>query len=96
MREVAEELGVCTDTVRNWLKTSGIQSKQTERQNRLERRQRDLKAEIRSLELPEQSSGSFDFFALFRVYFIRKGAILCFHAGCGIIGAVKIRQQSEV
>ena len=49
MREVAEELGVCTDTIRNWLKASGIQPKETERQNRLERRQRDLKAEIRSL-----------------------------------------------
>ncbi len=40
MREVAEELGVCTDTIRNWLKASGIQPKETERQNRLERRQR--------------------------------------------------------
>ena len=49
MREVAEELGVCTDTIRNWLKASGIQPKETERQNRLERRQRDLEAEIRSL-----------------------------------------------
>ena len=43
MREVAEELGVCTDTIRNWLKASGIQPKETERQNRLERRQRDPK-----------------------------------------------------
>ena len=34
MREVAEELGVCTDTIRNWLKASGIQPKETERQNR--------------------------------------------------------------
>lgn len=49
MREVAEELGVCTDTIRNWLKASGIQPKETERQNRIERRQRDLEAEIRSL-----------------------------------------------
>ena len=49
MREVAEELGVCTDTIRNWLKASGIQPKETERQNRLERRQRNLEAEIRSL-----------------------------------------------
>ena len=39
MREVAEELGVCTDTIRNWLKASGIQPKETERQNRIERRQ---------------------------------------------------------
>ena len=49
MREVAEELGACTDTIRNWLKASGIQPKETERQNRIERRQRDLEAEIRSL-----------------------------------------------
>ena len=49
MREVAQELGVCTDTIRNWLKASGIQPKETERQNRLERRQRDLEAEIRAL-----------------------------------------------
>ena len=49
MWEVAEELGVCTDTIRNWLKASGIQPKETERQNRIERRQRDLEAEIRSL-----------------------------------------------
>ena len=49
MREVAEELGGCTDTIRNWLKASGIQPKETERQNRLERRQRDLEAENRAL-----------------------------------------------
>lgn len=49
MREMAEELGVCTDTIRNWLKASGIQPKETERQNRLERRQRDLEAENRAL-----------------------------------------------
>ena len=36
-------------TIRNWLKASGIQPKETERQNRIERRQRDLEAEIRSL-----------------------------------------------
>ena len=51
MREVAEELGVCTDTIRNWLKASGIQPKETERQNRLERRQRDLEAENRALHI---------------------------------------------
>ena len=49
MREVAEELGICTDTIRNWLKASGIQPKETERQNRIERRQRDLEAENRAL-----------------------------------------------
>ena len=49
MWEVAEELGVCTDTIWNWLKASGIQPKETERQNRLERRQRDLETENRAL-----------------------------------------------
>ena len=49
MREVAEELSVCTDTIRNWLEASGIQPTETERQNRMDRRQRDLEAEIRSL-----------------------------------------------
>ena len=49
MREVAEELGVFTDTIRNWLKASDIQPKETKRQNRIERRQQNLEAEIRSL-----------------------------------------------
>ena len=42
-------MGVCTDTIRNWLKASGIQPKETERQNRIERRQWDLEAENRTL-----------------------------------------------
>ena len=49
MREVAEELGVCTDTIRNWLRAAGIQPTETERQNRMNRRQRDLEAENRAL-----------------------------------------------
>ena len=48
MRQVAEELGVCTDTIRNWLKASCIHPKETKRQNRIERRQQNLEAEIRS------------------------------------------------
>ena len=48
-KKLLAHLGICTDTIRNWLKASGIQPKETERQNRLERRQRDLEAEIRSL-----------------------------------------------
>ena len=48
-KNLLAHLGVCTDTIRNWLKASGIQPKGTERQNRLERRQRDLEAEIRAL-----------------------------------------------
>ena len=49
MREIAQELGVCVDTIRNWLRAAGIQPAETERQNRMDRRQRDLEAEIRSL-----------------------------------------------
>lgn len=49
MREVAQELGVCVDTIRNWLRAAGIQPTETERQNRMDRRQRDLEAEIRLL-----------------------------------------------
>ena len=67
MREMAEELGVCTDTIRNWLKASGIQPKETERQNRLERRNRDarrlreLEAEIRALRKKlEEKDGVID------------------------------------
>ena len=49
MREVAQELGVCVDTIRNWLRAAGIQPTETERQNRMNRRQRDLEAENRAL-----------------------------------------------
>ena len=49
MREVAQELGVCVDTIRNWLRAAGIQPTETERQNRMDRRQRDLEAENRAL-----------------------------------------------
>ena len=49
MRKIAQELGVCVDTIRNWLRAAGIQPTETERQNRMDRRQRDLEAEIRSL-----------------------------------------------
>ena len=48
MREVAQELGVCVDTIRNWLRAAGIQPAETERQNRMDRRQRDLEAENRA------------------------------------------------
>ena len=48
-KNLLAHLGICTDTIRNWLKASGIQPKETERQNRIERRQRDLEAEIRAL-----------------------------------------------
>jgi len=47
--EVAAELGICPDTLRNWLKSVGVRAGQTDRDNRNIRRQRQLEAELRSL-----------------------------------------------
>ncbi len=47
--EVAKELGICIDTLRSWLKASGIQMGQVSRQNREQRRIRELEAENRAL-----------------------------------------------
>lgn len=47
--EVAKELGICIDTLRNWLKASGVQMGQADRQNQDSRRLRDLEAEVRAL-----------------------------------------------
>ena len=47
--EVAKELGICIDTLRNWLKLSGVQMGQASRQNREQQRIRELEAENRSL-----------------------------------------------
>jgi len=48
-REVARELGICIDTLRSWLKNSGVQAGQTDRQNRDARRQKELESEVRTL-----------------------------------------------
>ena len=47
--EVAKELGICIDTLRSWLKASGVQMGQASRQNRGQKRIRELEAENRSL-----------------------------------------------
>lgn len=48
--EVAKELGICIDTLRNWLKASaGVSTGQADRQNREARRLRELEAEVRAL-----------------------------------------------
>ncbi len=47
--EVAKELGICIDTLRSWLKASGIQMGQASRQNREQQRIRELEAEVRAL-----------------------------------------------
>ena len=47
--EVAKELGICIDTLRSWLKASGIQMGQVSRLNREQQRIRELEAEVRTL-----------------------------------------------
>ena len=47
--EVAKELGICIDTLRSWLKASGIQLGQANRLNREQQRIRELEAEVRTL-----------------------------------------------
>ena len=48
-KEVAKELGICIDTLRNWLKASGIQMGQASRLNREQQRIRELEGEVRAL-----------------------------------------------
>ncbi len=47
--EAAKGLGICIDTLRSWLKASGIQMGQVSRQNRERKRIRELEAEVRTL-----------------------------------------------
>jgi len=47
--DVAKELGICSDTLRNWLKVSGIQMGQASRLNREQQRIRQLETENRAL-----------------------------------------------
>jgi len=47
--EVAKELGICIDTLRSWLKASGIQMGQASCLNREQQRIRELEAEVRTL-----------------------------------------------
>jgi transposase len=47
--EVAAELGICIDTLRNWLKRAGVQAGAADRDNRQSRRQRELETENRAL-----------------------------------------------
>lgn len=49
-KEMAAELGICIDTLRNWLKAAGEPSPgQADRQNRDAKRARELEAENRAL-----------------------------------------------
>lgn len=49
LRAAASSLGICTDTLRSWVRASGSEPSSVERQNRNNRRQRELEAEIRAL-----------------------------------------------
>lgn len=49
MRSAAADLGVCIDTLRSWVRASGAEPSSVERQNRSNRRQRELEAENRAL-----------------------------------------------
>ena len=48
-KEVAQELGICVDTLRTWLKASGIEMGQASRQNREQRKIRELEAGLKAL-----------------------------------------------
>lgn len=48
-KEVARDLGICIDTLRNWLKSAGMQLGQVSRHNREQQRIRELEAELRVL-----------------------------------------------
>lgn len=47
--EVAAELGICPDTLRNWLKGVGVNAGQADRGSREAHRQRELEGENRAL-----------------------------------------------
>ena len=49
IKDVASDLGICIDTLRSWIRKSGAQPSEVERNNRSNNRQRQLEAEIRSL-----------------------------------------------
>jgi len=48
-KEVAQELGVCEDSLKTWLKLAGIQPAATERNNRDAQRIKELETQIREL-----------------------------------------------
>ena len=48
-KEVARELGICIDTLRSWMKVSGMQLSQVSCYNREQQRIRELETEIGTL-----------------------------------------------
>ncbi len=49
VRQVAKELGICTDTLRSWLKKSGLDPIVENHSNTLNKKVHDLEAQIRIL-----------------------------------------------
>ena len=50
--EVAKALGICIDTLRSWLKGSGVQMRPVSRQHREQKSHRELEAANRRLRRP--------------------------------------------
>jgi len=48
-KEVAQELGICEDSLKTWLKLSGVQPAAAERNNRDASRIKELEAQVREL-----------------------------------------------
>lgn len=48
--DVAQELGICVDTLRSWLKKAGIQAGQANRLNREQQKIKELEAELKILK----------------------------------------------
>ena len=48
-REVARELGICHDTLRNWLKSVGVKAQVANRDNRDTQRMKELETQNREL-----------------------------------------------
>ena len=49
VKQVASKLGICIDTLRSWLKKSGLNPVAENRNNTLSKKLRDLEAQIRNL-----------------------------------------------
>ena len=48
--DVAKELGICPTTLRNWLKSAGVNAVATNRENRDVKRARELESQVRELK----------------------------------------------
>lgn len=49
LKQVASDLGICVETLRSWLKKSGINHSQTNHDNNLNKKIREFEAQVRSL-----------------------------------------------